>query len=275
MSCCLLKGDDKRAALSLFSENPLHAIARAGCEGLVNMRVIADDPIAPTAAIAVLERFGVGFAAGSADRGAELLETLRGWHAWFELNDPPADWYPHLAAWSKKSHATVRYAFESDRKAFPVEKLRALATPPEGCTLRLYDEALLRQALTAPWSEDQQGAFITPGDFLGRGMGVALLDGEGALLSGCTSFCRHADGFEIQVDTHPDHRGKGYASCVSAAFILEALGRGMTPCWDAANATSFRLAEKLGFVFTRAYPAWILVTEKETEETIAQKVIGS
>lgn len=260
-------------AYALFAQRDTHHIARSCCEGLIPCRIFADDGLAPTAVVAVLERFGIAFAAGDAAHAPALLEMLRGWHPWYEINDPPEDWYPALAAWSKESHATVRYACESDPAGFSKEKLRALACPPQGMAIVPFDEALLTQALAAQWSEDQTGAFLSPADFLRDGFGMALVR-DGALLSGCASFCRHADGYEIQVDTHPDARGKGYATMVCAAFILALLEKGMLPYWDAANAKSMRLAQKLGFTFTRAFPAWILVAPAQSVADITQKVVG-
>lgn len=263
-----------RAALSLFSQKRTHWVARSACLGLVECRIFADDATSPTAAVLTLARFGIAFAAGDAAFAAPLLEALRGIHPWFEISDPPERWHPALAAWSKESYATMRYAFSNDPGAFDLERLERLAVPPDGCQVKAYDAQLVRQALSAGWSEDQTGAFLSGDDFLKNGLGMALLQ-DGQLAAGCTSFCRHEDGYEVQVDTHPDHRGKGYATCISAAFILNALRRGRTPYWDAANRQSLRLAEKLGYAFTRAFPAWLLISPAQSAEEVAQKVIGT
>lgn len=260
-------------ALPLFADKDTHHIARSCCMGLIPCRAFADDPEHPRAAIVVLQQLGISFAAGDAKHAPTLLEELRDWHPWYEVNEPPEDWYPALAAWSKESHATVRYAFTNDPAAFDLATLRSLCTLPAGCEMRAYDKDILALALAEGWSEDQIGAFASQDAFLTEGMGLAILK-DGKLLSGCASFCCHVDGYEIQVDTHPDYRGQGLATCVSAAFILEALVRGKTPYWDAANSKSLRLAEKLGFVFTRAFPAWILISPKTTPEAVAQSVIG-
>lgn len=260
--------------LPLFEGQATWEVARSCCRGLVPCRIFANAPQTPDAALIVLERLGIAFAAGDARHAPALLDALRGWHSWYEVNEPPEAWHPHLTAWSKGSYATARYAFTNDPKAFDMDRLRKLAIPPQGTTLRLYDRPLLEEALCASWSEDQTGAFASPDAFLQDGLGMAFLQ-EDRLVSGCSSFCRHADGYEIQVDTHPDQRGKGLATCVSAAFILEVLSRGMTPYWDAANSKSLRLAEKLGFVFRKAYVAWLLIAPEERPEAVAAKVIGT
>lgn len=241
--------------------------------GYVPARAFADSAEAPTAAIVVMRRFGIAFAAGRASRGAELLEALRGWHPWYEIADPPEDWHPLLADWSPGSYATVRYEFTNDPLDFDLSVLRALGQPPEGCELRAYDRELAEQALAAPWSEDQLGGYEGVDDFLRRGFGIAVTRG-GRLMAGCTSFCRHVDGYEIQVDTHPERRGKGYATSACAAFILETLARGQRPCWDAANSTSLRLAQKLGYVLRRSFLAWMLIPSGTDAEAVARQVIG-
>lgn len=269
-----LIGSQARLALPLFLKSPRHMIARSCCMGLTPCRVFADDVASPTAAVLVLKRFGIGFAAGDAAHAGALLAGLNGWHTWYEINDPPADWHPALAAWSRQSQATVRYGFRDDPAQFDKNRLRALATPPPGCTLARYDRALLDEALLEKWSEDQIGAFEAPQDFLRDGIGIALIR-EGRLVSGCASFCRHPDGFEIQVDTHPEARGKGYAACVCAAFMLEVLAQGRVPYWDAANPVSLRLAQKLGFAFDAAYTAWLLISDETAPETVIQTAVGS
>lgn len=268
-----LTGAQLSALLPLFLQKDTHIVAQSCCRGLVPCRAFADHAEHPTAGVVALSRFGIGCVAGDASHAHELLEALRGWHPWYHFTDPPQGWHPALAAWSKQGYAFSRYAFTNDPGGHDKERLRQLAIAPEGCEMRLYDRAIAEQALAAEWSEDQLGGFESVDAFLEKGLGVALLR-DGQLVAGCASFCRHQDGYEIQVDTREDHRGKGYAACVSAAFMLEALSRGMTPYWDAANASSLRLALKLGYALDRAYTAWMLVASKENPDAIAQKVIG-
>lgn len=273
MSIVDLTPAQRPAALVLFQEKATHVIARSGCLGLVDCRVFADNAENPQAAVLVLERFGIGFAAGSAAYAEALLAHLHGWHPWYEVADPPESWHPMLAAWSKESHAFSRYAVVNDPAAFDREKLIQLAKPPVGLELRRYDMPLLEQALTASWSEDQTGGFETPAAFLQDGYGIALHD-HGILLAGCSSFCRHSDGFEIQVDTHPGYHGRGFATCVCAAFILDVLDMNLIPYWDAANIRSMRLAQRLGYPFSHAFTAWMLISEASSQAEVAEKVIG-
>ena len=53
---------------------------------------------------------------------------------------------------------------------------------------------------------------------------------------------------EVAISTREDHRGRGLAGAVAARFCLDALGRGIEPCWNASNPVSKRLAVRLGFV---------------------------
>lgn len=273
MSIVMLSPAQRRAALPLFADKPTHEVARSGCLGLIDCRIFVDDADRPQSAVLVLERFGIGFAAGDVVHAQALLARLHGWHPWYEIADPPESWHPVLAAWSKESHAFSRYAVVNDPAAFDREALGRMARPPVGKTISRYNGALLAQALSAPWSEDQTGGFPTSEAFLRDGYGVALLDGD-TLVAGCASFCRHQNGFEIQVDTHPDYRGRGLATCVSAAFILDVLEMGMIPYWDAANIHSMRLAQRLGYAFWHAYTAWMLISGASSQAEVAEKVIG-
>ncbi|MEG0767953.1 MAG: GNAT family N-acetyltransferase, partial [Clostridia bacterium] len=92
--------------------------------------------------------------------------------------------------------------------------------------------------------------------------------------AGCTSFCAHADGYEMQIDTHPAHRGKGYGTCVGAAFVDAALEAGKVPYWDAANIVSARTAQRVGFRLTQAYPAWLLIPDGADVKGVEQRVCG-
>lgn len=268
-----LKPFQMKEALPLFPRKDTHTIARSACLGLVPCHVLADSAKAPTAAIVVLRRFGIAYVGGDARCAGKLLKALGDMHPWYAVADPPEAWQPALAAFSRESFAAPRYTCTGDPSMLDMARLGALGWPPAGMELRHYDEALLSQALASPWSEDQMGAYETPEAFLRTGFGIALVQ-NGRLIAGCTSFCRHMGGYEIQVDTHPEHRGHGHATCVCAAFMLEALSRGMTPHWDAANIRSLRLAEKLGYTLGRAYPVWLLVGPKTTAQTVLAQYLG-
>lgn len=269
----VLKPFQMKEVLPLFPRKDTYAIARSACLGLVPCKVFADSAKAPTAAVVVLRRIGIAFVGGDARFAGKLLKALGDLHPWYAVYDPPEAWQPALSAYSKESFAAVRYAFTNNPSVLDMARLGALGWPPPGMALRRYDEALLTQALANPWSEDQMGVFETPEAFFKNGFGIALVQ-NGLLVAGCSSFCRHMGGYELQVDTHPEHRGHGYAACVSAAFMLEALSRGMTPHWDAANSRSLRLAEKLGYALQRAYPVWLLVSPKTTAQAVSAQFLG-
>lgn len=269
-----LRRDQLSLILPLFMNNANHAIAKSCCMGLCACHAYVNTLDRPTAAILILERFGMGFAVGDAVYAQPLLDVIRGLHPWFEICDAPTSWHRSLACWSKDSYATVRYSLTNNPRAFRTANLHKMAKVPDGCILVPYNRDLLEEALTAEWSEDQVGAFQSEKDFLGRGFGMALIK-EGELVAGCTSFCRHHDGYEVQVDTRPDMRGKGYATCVASSFILHCIALGQTPYWDAANMASLHLALKLGYSFAGSYIAWMLITEQMPVEDVIRKAIGS
>lgn len=261
-----LRGERRLAAMPLFGDSDTRRIARAVCLGLAEGRVLADDADAPAAAVAFLPKMRTGCAAGSAASAGPLLKALRDEIDSLEIADPPEDWFPALAAASKRGDAYARFALSPPASGWDMDALQKLSAPPEGCAVTLFDRALADQALASKWSEDQIGAFPSVEAYLKDGLGMALTR-DGQLLAGCSSFCRLPGGYEIQIDTHPDMRRRGYAACVGAAFILEATRRGLTPCWDAASAASLRLAQRLGFVFTRAFLAWELGADAAGTDT--------
>ncbi|MHA2497033.1 MAG: GNAT family N-acetyltransferase, partial [Candidatus Hodarchaeales archaeon] len=60
-------------------------------------------------------------------------------------------------------------------------------------------------------------------------------------------------GYEIDVATQPEYRGRGFATLVCAKFIKYCLEHGIKPHWDAANEISVALALKLGFTNPQRY----------------------
>lgn len=152
----------------------------------------------------------------------------------------------------------TRYATLKTSAGFDLSKLRNItANLPDGCSLREIDEEIFNLSKKTVWMHDWTDQFADYDQFLGLGLGVVLFK-NGEIVSGASTYTRYARGIEIQIDTHKDHRGHGYASITGAALVLAALDRGLYPSWDAANLTSLRLAEKLGYRFSHAYHAYAL-----------------
>lgn len=150
-----------------------------------------------------------------------------------------------------------RYAFCKGGEAFDPERLKALASAAPVALVPL-DAALYEQALQSEWSRDFVSQFQSAAHFLQRGLGVAALDEKGEFVGGASSYIRYSRGIEIQVQTREDRLRLGIATACSAQLILDCLNGGLYPSWDAANAISVRLAQKLGYRLAGAYPVWEL-----------------
>lgn len=107
------------------------------------------------------------------------------------------------------------------------------------------------------WSKDLVANYHTYALFAQYGLGFLILEGAtGKVVAGASTFSTSRDAYEIQIATHPDYEGNGFATALSARFILECLKLGKRPSWDAANLTSVHIAEKLGYHFAEEYVAY-------------------
>jgi GNAT superfamily N-acetyltransferase len=98
--------------------------------------------------------------------------------------------------------------------------------------------------------------FSSPADFASRGIGFCALY-EGRVVAAAGSMAASNRAVDVEVETAADHRGRGLATALSARLALACLARGLVPYWLAANPTSERLAQRLGY------------TPGETYETLA------
>lgn len=171
---------------------------------------------------------------------------------------------PRNEAWAKaiervwKSSAVRRnrYAIKKEPDVFDPEFLNQTVEsllPP--FTLRMIDEGLYRQVMKQDWSRDLCSQFADYEDYKRRGIGVVALLGE-KVVSGASSYTVYHGGIEIEIDTEKEYRRQGLAFCCGAKLLLECLGRGLYPSWDAHNLSSVALAEKLGYHFDREYPVY-------------------
>lgn len=138
-------------------------------------------------------------------------------------------------------------------RANPHDPARRDRLPQAGGDLavRRIDGALFRRC---QWRGEVVRAVGSEREFLAHGIGFCLAAGD-AIVSEAYAAFWGGDRTEIAVITHPDHRGRGYASAVCAHLIAACEGVGLQPYWscDAANAASLRVAAKLGFSDPRPY----------------------
>lgn len=171
---------------------------------------------------------------------------------------------PQEEGWSRllerlygsRAKRVQRYATRKEPDVFDRRRLCAIAESiPGGYEIRPIDERLYRLTGTAAWSRDLCGNFSDYERYRKFGGGYAAL-WDGVPVSGASSYSYYRGGIEIEVDTREDHRRRGLAAACSARLILECIDQNRYPSWDAHNPGSLALAERLGYRFDRAYPAY-------------------
>ncbi len=157
-----------------------------------------------------------------------------------------------------------RYATSKTENHFDKDKLAYYAgLIPDGYETRFIDRELFPMAEKLPWSIEGVGNFRDYDEFENNNaIGVAALK-DGEIVCIASSFSAYSGGIEIEIDTHTEHRRKGLARACVSRLILECLGRGLYPSWDAATKISLSIAESLGYVFDKSYIAHWISHEKE------------
>ncbi|MCA1046574.1 GNAT family N-acetyltransferase [Bacillus toyonensis] len=169
------------------------------------------------------------------------------------------EWKKRLETfYERKIDKFLRYKFKRNSEFFNRSKLQSFrSTLPKGYELRRIDEHIANNSTLHKLSEDFTSQFQSVEDYLNRGIGYSILY-NGEVICGASSYSIYDKGIEIEVATDLNHRRKGLATVVSAALILDCLEKGKYPNWDAANTTSAKLAEKLGYVFDKAYDTYFV-----------------
>lgn len=220
-----------------------------GCMGSMT----ADDRQAVTAAFIAVGDFC--FLAG--EPGERLLEKICA----PKLLVPRDERWERLIEtfYGERARKFTRYAIKKEHNAFDREKLGAYvgALSPD-YEPRLFDRAAFDMALREEWSRDLCSQFADYADYEKRAVGVAIFH-RGGLVCGASPYAVYPDGIEIEIDTKPEYCQKGLATACGAALILECLGRGLHPGWDAHDRRSLALAEKLGYHLDHPYTAYELL----------------
>lgn len=237
--------DDPAKAAPVFAdwEDPDTGIL--SCLDGVMGKILVTDPEQPKSALAVVGDFA--FVAGEPDP-----ELLRGKPEKWMLVVPQNKAWEYLIEDNFVAYKRVRYAIKKDTR-FDRKKLQAMVEAlPEGYELRKIDSALYELCRKEEDFEDCVSVFESKEQYLELGRGWAVLK-DGKLVGAASSYSRYRDGIEIEIDIAKEERHKGLGSAAAAKLILSCLDEGLYPSWDAANKLSVRLAEKLGYEFSREY----------------------
>lgn len=149
----------------------------------------------------------------------------------------------------------TRYALKKEADVFDRPHLAALAHAlPAPYTIRKIDRTLYARILQTDWSKDLCAQYPDYEAYQKYGMGYVVLY-QGEIVSGASSYMHYNAAIEIEIDTHPAYQNRGLAAACGAALICACLDRGIYPSWDAANETSLRLAQRLGYHYDKSYPA--------------------
>ena len=219
------------------------------CLQKVMGKVYVTDLETPKSAMALAGCFA--FYAGEPDREL-VLEKPEGFIIMMPQN---GSWAALIESCFPDAEKLPRYAIKKDTK-FDKDRLKRIAAElPEGYELHRIDGEIYDQCLVDPELTDLVSVFDSKEQFLGLGRGMAVLK-DGKVVSGVSSYTRYNEGIEIEVDTIKAERQRGLASAASAALILSCLEEDLYPSWDAANITSVRLAEKLGYEFSHEYMSY-------------------
>lgn len=248
--------EDRDRAAFLFGDWQ-ETMIRSCLQGTMGC-IYADDPYHPVSAAAVLGDFC--FFAGEPNGELARLKPL--WRRQDFLIAVPRNcgWAEEIEKqYDKKVRKVVRYAMKKEGTVFDQNKLAEIVNGLSAeYTLSLIDQKLFDECKTKDWCRDFVSQFPEYSFYQKFGLGVVIRK-EGIPVSGASSYSVYDGGIEIEIDTKPEFRRRGLALVCGAKLILECLDRGLYPSWDAQNAWSVSLAEKLGYHLDYAYDAYEIV----------------
>ncbi len=225
------------------------ALVYAVFEGTMPGKVFVDDPHnVRTLLVCNLTGFWFVFGEPTSSFGAFIPELLR-----VHLNDEPTALFATSRAWEtaldarfSRKFTRVGFHFAPRDDAPPADYGSRV---PSGFRLVPLDPTLAARLGADgmdPWIVRIWGG---PQAFGGRVFGWALAAGP-RLASFCTACGLGGGEAEVEIGTAPAFEGRGLATIVGAAFVADALARGLEPAWtcDSRNLGSLAVARKLGFV---------------------------
>jgi len=215
-------------------------------------RVYASDPENPSSYAINVGPFWYYAGQASTSGARQLLEGL----------PPYALLMPSPPGWLEAAHSVypdrlkpfTRYSFSThDLSIGHLEAL--LRDSPHAASIVPLDAGLAERLASLPGSFFDVEDYGSVREFVTRGMGYTLLDGEtipGAAYASLV--CRK--GIEVSIYVEEAYRREGIATALACRLLVSCLRSGKHPNWDAANPESCKLALKLGYRFAGDYEAY-------------------
>jgi RimJ/RimL family protein N-acetyltransferase len=230
----------------LFEDSPgLHGLVSAVLSGMG--RALANDIDRPQYAVLHLD-FHLFGGRPAPDAVNDLVASLPA-TGWLVV---PDDWHEPLQA-KCAANLTPHRRVDFESVEWDRGSLRRFMHLEQGYELKRVTandvEAYRRLASSLVYNYDSLD------DYLARSFGFGVKHGE-RYVSGCSAFAAGGGKAEIDIQTQPEFRRRGFALAAAAAFIEFCLEHEIEPCWDAHNEPSVQLATKLGFVRPRPYTSY-------------------
>ncbi|MFX1547306.1 MAG: GNAT family N-acetyltransferase, partial [Promethearchaeota archaeon] len=177
---------------------------------------------------------------------------------------------------------------ELSPKSLSLQNIRGIFSPlPKGFQLKKIDIEAVKQIPSQNFSTylvEMKNYFGSPEKFIEEGVGFCIQKNETILciVMGFLASVPITQSLELYIATHPDYRGRGFATLVSAKMIEYCLIKGIEPHWDAANPLSVKLAQKLGYTHPEPYRCyywrknpWSILELKEVFHPQFEKGLGN
>lgn len=147
--------------------------------------------------------------------------------------------------YSNNIQKSQRYSIKKD-VVFDIEKLYHMANSLENdFKITKIDETLANKI--------KEIDFINITDnYKKNGIGFCCMVND-EIIGVASSNIFYKDGIEVNIKVKEEYRRKGIATAMASRLIIECLERHKKVSWDAANAYSVGLAQKLGFEYDSAY----------------------
>ncbi len=215
-------------------------------------RIFTDDPAAPRWG-AVQERpFDTLFLGGSLDAGrvAQICTTLRRDRDVVFGARPGVPFLDLMPLGHLPTHPDEHLDLDFTNRS-PEVDLERLAQAPDGLRLERIDRDLLARCAWGSLMIEMAGG---PDQALRHGLGYCLMHGD-TIVAEANAGPAARGVIELGTIAHPEHRGRGYATIVSARTALECERLGYALWWNCAkaNRASAAIARKLGFRDEQVY----------------------